>query len=105
MMNRRNFLKKGTAVAGFVGSRKLLPLAAPKAPSAQRAAGDLFFDDFSSFAPGWLSHPIGQLNAAIQEYHYLAHRGVPLGPWANAICQLDAWVVGDEDGKPYLDQQ
>ena len=45
-----------------------------------------------------------QLNAAIQEYHYLPHRGVPLGPWENAICHLDAWVVGDEDGKPYLEQ-
>ena len=44
------------------------------------------------------------LNAAIQEYHYLPHRGVPLGSWSNAICHLDAWVVGDEEGKPYLEQ-
>jgi hypothetical protein len=65
---------------------------------------DLFRDDFSRFPPGWLTRPIGQLNAAIQEYHYLAHRGVPLGPWANAICHLDAWAVGDEDGTPYLEQ-
>ena len=41
---------------------------------------------------------------AIQEYHYLPHRGVPLGPWANAICHLDAWAVGEEDGKAYLEQ-
>jgi hypothetical protein len=68
------------------------------------AAADLFRDDFSRFPPGWLSSPIGQLNAAIQEYHYLPHRGVPLGPWANAICHSDAWVAGDEDGKPYLEQ-
>jgi hypothetical protein len=65
---------------------------------------DLFRDDFSKFPPGWLSSPVGQLNAAIQEYHYLAHRGVPLGPWANAICHQDAWVIGDEDGKSYLEQ-
>jgi rhamnogalacturonan endolyase len=44
------------------------------------------------------------LNAAIQEYHYLPHRGVPLGSWSNAICHVDAWVAGDEDGKPYLEQ-
>lgn len=65
---------------------------------------DLFRDDFSGFPPGWLSSPIGQLNAAIQEYHYLPHRGVPLEPWANAICHQDAWVVGDEDGASYLEQ-
>ena len=44
------------------------------------------------------------LNGAIQEYHYLANRGVPLGPWANAICHLDSWVAGDESGKAYLEQ-
>ena len=65
---------------------------------------DLFRDDFSRFPPGWLTRPIGQLNGAIQEYHYLPHRGVPLGPWANAICHLDAWAVGDEEGTPYLEQ-
>ena len=67
-------------------------------------AADLFRDDFSRFPPGWLTSPVGTLNAAIQEYHYLPHRGVPLGPWFNAICHLDAWVVGDEDGRPYLEQ-
>ena len=56
------------------------------------------------YPPGPLSLPVGQLNPAIQEYHYLAHRGVHLGPWANAICYLDAWAAGDEDGKPYLEQ-
>ena len=56
------------------------------------------------FPPGWLTRPVGQLNGAIQEYHYLPHRGVPLGPWANAICHLDAWAVGDEEGHPYLEQ-
>jgi hypothetical protein len=66
---------------------------------------DLFRDDFSRFPPGWLTHPVGLFNAAIQEYHYLENRGVPLGPWANAICHLDAWVAGDEAGKSYLEQQ
>ncbi len=79
-------------------------------PPGQRTEGTspsstgLFRDDFSAFPPGWLTRPIGQLNAAIQEYHYLPHRGVPLWPWANAICHLDAWAVGDEEGTPYLEQ-
>src|SRR3954447_12015931 len=75
-------------------------LAAP----ARCAAVDLFRDDFSRYPPGWLSKPLGTLNGAIQEYHYLPNRGVPLGPWANAICYQDAWIVGDEDGAPYLEQ-
>ena len=41
---------------------------------------DLFRDDFSRFPAGWLTRPLGQLNGAIQEYHYLADRGVALGP-------------------------
>jgi rhamnogalacturonan endolyase len=69
-----------------------------------RASSDLFFDDFSRFPPGLLTAPIGQLNGAIQEYHYLPHRGVPLEPWANVITHLDAWAAGDEDGTPYVEQ-
>ena len=72
--------------------------------AANAFAADLFRDDFSRFPPGWLSSPVGMLNGAIQEYHYLPNRGVDLGPWANAIGHLDAWVVSDEDGKPYLEQ-
>jgi len=79
----------------------LLALAVGPSPCG---ADDLFRDDFSRFPPGWLTRPVGQLNAAIQEYHYLPHRGVPLGPWANAICHLDAWAIGEEDGKAYLEQ-
>ncbi len=74
------------------------------APEAACPRVELFRDDFGRFPPGWLSYPVGTLNGAIQEYHYLPHRGVPLGPWANAICHLDAWVAGDEDGAPYLEQ-
>ena len=72
---------------------------------APACGADLFRDDFSRFPPGWLTFPVGTLNGAIQEYHYLPHRGVPLGPWENAIAHLDAWVAGDEQGKPYLEQQ
>jgi len=68
-------------------------------------SADLFHDDFSHFPPGWLTNPVGMLNAAIQEYHYLPNRGVPLGNWENAICHLDAWIAGDEDGKSYIEQQ
>ncbi len=67
-------------------------------------AGDLFTDDFSRFPPGWFSQPVGQLNGAIQEYHYLAHRGVPTAPWENAIVHQDAWLASDEDGIPYVEQ-
>jgi len=84
--------------------RAYLPILAGLLAALSARSAELFRDDFSRFAPGWLTSPVGQLNAAIQEYHYLPHRGVPLGPWANAICHLDAWVAGDEDGVPYLEQ-
>src|SRR5262245_34286630 len=73
------------------------------AADAQTAV-DLIRDDFSRYPPGLLSEPLGRLNPPVQEYHYLEHRGVPQGPWANAICYLDSWAVGDEDGRPYLEQ-
>ncbi|MBS1824916.1 MAG: hypothetical protein JST93_06320 [Acidobacteria bacterium] len=66
--------------------------------------GDFFRDDFSRFPPGVLSAPVGQLNGAIQEYHYIAYRGVPTAPWRNPIVHEDAWLAGDEDGKTYLEQ-
>jgi rhamnogalacturonan endolyase len=65
---------------------------------------ELFRDDFSKFPPGWLSRPVGQLNGAIQEYHYLPHRGVPTFPWYNPITHNDSWVAGDEESKAYLEQ-
>ena len=73
-------------------------------PEAMAPSGDeLFHDDFSKFPIGMLSAPIGQLNPAVQEYHWLARRGVPLEPWENPIIYLDPWTVGEEDGKPYLE--
>ena len=65
---------------------------------------DLFRDDFSRFPPGLLSFPMGQLNGAIQEYHYIEHRGVRTHPWRNPIVHLDSWAVSDEERKPYLEQ-
>jgi len=67
-------------------------------------AGELFHDDFSHLPPRIFSAPIKELTNAIQEYHYLRHRGVPTDPWENAICHSDAWLAGDEDGEPYLEQ-
>lgn len=72
-------------------------------PTAALGA-QLFSDDFSRFPPGWFSQPMGQLNGAIQEYHYLPHRGVPTAPWENAIVHQDAWLASDEDGRPYVEQ-
>jgi len=94
----RQRLFSSASLTGLVAT--FILLAAP----ARGTSVDLFYDDFSRFPPGWLSTPVGQLNGAIQEVHYLPNRGVPLGPWANVICYLDAWVAGDEDGQPYLEQ-
>jgi rhamnogalacturonan endolyase len=74
------------------------------AASLGLGAAELFRDDFSRFPPGWLSEPVGQLNAAIQEYHFLPDRGVNLAPWFNPIAHEDAWIVSDENGKSYLEQ-
>src|SRR5262245_58371093 len=71
---------------------------------AADASVDLFHDDFSRYTPGPLTAPLGELNGAIQEYHYLPNRGVELGPWENAICHIDAWAAGEEDGTTYLQQ-
>ena len=65
---------------------------------------ELFRDDFTRFAPGMLSAPIGLLNGAIQEYHYIEHRGVPTHPWRNPIVHLDTWAAGDDADGPYLEQ-
>ena len=82
-----------------------LPLAAALLSLAAATPGaDLFSDDFSALPSGKLSAPIGELNGAIQEYHYLRHRGPDVRPWYNPIVHLDSWVAGDEDGKPYLEQ-
>ena len=65
--------------------------------------GLVFKEDFSRFPTGLLSYPVGQLNPAIQEYHWLSSRGVDLWPWENALVYMDAWAKGEEDGKPYLE--
>jgi hypothetical protein len=86
----------------------LILLGGPDAAREEIVAAEnstvLFEDDFSRYPPGPLTAPLGKLNGAIQEYHYLPHRGVPLEPWANAICHIDAWAAGETDGKPYLEQ-
>ena len=65
--------------------------------------GELFRDDFRSYPPRILSEPVRGLTNAIQEYHYLPHRGVPLEPWENVIIHEDAWAGGDEDGKTFME--
>jgi hypothetical protein len=101
-------LSGGTAVAqpavpdAGTAARRVTATRLPR-PAGCRPE-ELFVDDFSRYPAGWLSKPVGTLNAAIQEYHYLPHRGVPTAPWANAICHLDAFVAGDEEGVPYLEQ-
>jgi hypothetical protein len=72
--------------------------------SSMAPSGDeLFRDDFSKFPIGMLSAPIGLVNPAIQEYHWLEKRGPSLDPWENAIIYLDPWTVGEEDGRSYLE--
>jgi rhamnogalacturonan endolyase len=82
----------------------LLMALSAAALSATSSHVELFRDDFSKFPPGRLSQPVGLLNGAIQEYHYLPHRGVPTHPWYNPITHNDSWVAGDEDSKTYLEQ-
>lgn len=65
---------------------------------------ELFADDFSRFPPGVLSAPLGLLNGAIQEYHYIEHRGVRTHPWRNPLVHLDTWAAGDDSDGPYLEQ-
>ena len=65
--------------------------------------GELFRDDFSRFPPRIFAEPVKQLTNALHEYHYVAHRGVPLEPWANAMIHDDSWCGGDEDGKAYVE--
>ena len=121
-MPRRSFLRRGWTAAGVAASLGLArvtaepggaPLVLPTLVSHQgpdsgalraKPADVLFSDDFSGFPPGWLSRPLREAKASIQAYHYLSDRGVPLGSWANAICQMDAWIVGDEEGRSYLEQ-
>lgn len=79
-----------------------LALLIPAAGADDRV--DLFADDFSRFAPGVLSAPIGLLNGAIQEYHYIEHRGVRTHPWRNPIAHADTWAAGDDNEGPYLEQ-
>jgi rhamnogalacturonan endolyase len=81
----------------------LLPWGSVQSPRSTDEV-ELFKDDFSRFAPGLLSAPLGQLNGAIQEYHYIEHRGVPTHPWRNPIVHLDSWAAGDEAEGPYLEQ-
>jgi hypothetical protein len=83
----------------------LLTVVVPRGPAVSGQQDvQLFADDFSRFPPGLLSAPLGQLNGAIQEYHYIEHRGVRTFPWRNPIVHLDSWAAGDEGAEPYLEQ-
>ena len=111
-MDRRTFLACSAAAAGTLLTPDVSSTLAQCTttrigrPSKEGfPAGDLLFEDtFSSFPAGLLSHPVGQLNGAVEEVHYLPHRGVPLSPWVNAISHMDAWVASDEEGQPYIEQ-
>jgi len=54
---------------GLAGYRRHDPRHPAHAWCSPCGADELFRDDFSGFPPGWLTRPVGQLNAAIQEYH------------------------------------
>src|SRR3954454_13673600 len=95
---------RGSAMLGRIALLIAALLVAVEGLAGAEPPVELFRDDFSRFPPGLLSEPLGRLNPAIQEYHYLEHRGVPTRPWANAISYLDSWAAGDEDGRPYLEQ-
>jgi hypothetical protein len=92
-------VNRGPSVGRILAVCALLSLLAASTPAAE-----LFSDNFSWLPPGWLSYPMGELNGAIQEYHYIRHRGVDVRPWYNPIVHLDSWIAGDEDGNSYLEQ-
>jgi rhamnogalacturonan endolyase len=103
-MHLRQFVPVG---ASLVWLLSLDTFHAPEVPLVRQAAPaevELFADDFKRFPPGMLSAPLGLLNGAIQEYHYIEHRGVPTHPWRNPIVHLDSWAAGDETDGPYLEQ-
>ncbi|MGO9642425.1 MAG: hypothetical protein ACLP1Y_14110 [Candidatus Acidiferrales bacterium] len=82
--------------------------AAPPAQFPAPSSGnwlEFFHDDFSKLPAGWLTEPIGQLNSAIQENHWIASRAWPHGAWSNGVADLDSWFVSSEDGKSYMQQQ
>ena len=81
----------------------VLPLAVLSLCISGASAGELFRDDFSRYPPRIFAEPVKQLTNALHEYHYVAHRGVPLDPWANAMIHDDSWAGGDEDGKTYVE--
>jgi hypothetical protein len=98
----RNSVRLAAAFCGLLGGFATFQTGVAAKDAEEKVV--LFEDDFSRYPPGPLSAPLGKLNGAIQEYHYLAHRGVPLEPWANAICHIDAWAAGETDGTTYLEQ-
>jgi rhamnogalacturonan endolyase len=74
------------------------------AAEARCNASAVFSDDFSRFSPGWLSYPRLGMTGPFLEYHYLPDQGVPTGPWANPITHYDAWLAGDDEGRPFIEQ-
>ena len=99
----RRALGVGSGVLG-IGLALVFPLVLPPTGVTGQDLVELFSDDFSRFPPGVLSAPLGQLNGAIQEYHYIEHRGVRTHPWRNPIVHHDSWAAGDEGPVPYLEQ-
>jgi rhamnogalacturonan endolyase len=116
-ITRRNLLKSTLAALPAV---TLLPRAWARGAAAANAAetaqssaaaaatggwSEFFHDDFSKLPDGWLTEPIGQLNSAIQENHWIAARACPHGAWSNGVADLDSWFVSSEDGASYMQQQ
>ncbi len=106
-LNRREMLRASLAAWP---SWKLRPSSTALAttPSAEpngAPPGELFHDDFSGLPAGWLSEPLGRLNTAIQEFHWIAGRALPQGAWSNGVVDQDAWLVSSEAGMSYMQQQ
>lgn len=107
ILTRREML--GASLAAWP-SISLLPasssLSSPlRAAPSGFAPPELFWDDFSGLPAGWLMEPIGRLNTAIQEFHWIPSRALPQGAWSNAVVDQDAWLASSEDGKSYMQQQ
>jgi rhamnogalacturonan endolyase len=94
--------------AATVPTAKLaMAIGTPSAPTVDLPGTALLRDDFSKFAPGWLTYPFTTQGPAIQENHWVDARTHKFGQWSNGVADQDAWFVSMESSTntSYMQQQ
>jgi len=85
----------GAAIA--VPAAKLaMAIGTPEAHSLDLPGTALLREDFSKFAPGWLTYPFTTQGPAMQENHWIDARAHKFGQWNNGVADQDAWFVSTE---------